>query len=164
MLPATTFLEREDFPLPFLGLFTKPFINMTEAVVEPSGEARQEWEIVEDIAARVGVVPSSVAGDAAARQGRDQAVAAAAGRDCCCGSAPRATASGCAAAASTRSGCARAPHGIVLAEDLEAGVLARKVRHDGGRVQLCPAEIVAEVESLCVARRRRRESASSRCG
>ena len=60
VLPATTFLEREDYPLPFLGLFTKPFINMTEAVVEPSGEARQEWEVVEDIASRVGVVPSSV--------------------------------------------------------------------------------------------------------
>ena len=34
VLPATTFLEREDFPLPFLTLHTTPFVQMTEAVVE----------------------------------------------------------------------------------------------------------------------------------
>ena len=45
------------------------------------GEARQEWEIIEDIASRVGVVPSSVLAARLARQGRAQAVAAAAGRD-----------------------------------------------------------------------------------
>ena len=44
VLPATTMYEREDFPLPFLSLFTTPFIQMSEAVVEPRGEARQEWE------------------------------------------------------------------------------------------------------------------------
>ncbi len=27
VLPATTFLEREDYPLPFLALFTTPFIQ-----------------------------------------------------------------------------------------------------------------------------------------
>ena len=57
MLPATTFLEREDFPLPFLTLHTTPFVQMTEAVVEPRGEARQEWEIIEEISKRIGVVP-----------------------------------------------------------------------------------------------------------
>ena len=59
VLPATTFYEREDFPLPFLALFSTPFIQMTEAVVEPRGEARQEWEVIEEIAERIGVVPSS---------------------------------------------------------------------------------------------------------
>jgi len=59
VLPATTFLEREDVPLAFLGLFSKPFVQMTEPVVEPAGEARQEWEVIEDIADRIGVVPSS---------------------------------------------------------------------------------------------------------
>ena len=54
------FLEREDFPLPFLSLFTNAVHPVTEAVVEPRGEARQEWEVIEDIAARIGIVPSSV--------------------------------------------------------------------------------------------------------
>ena len=60
ILPATTMYEREDFPLPFLGLFTTPFIQMTEPVVEPAGEARQEWEVIDEIAKRIGVVPVSV--------------------------------------------------------------------------------------------------------
>ena len=43
---------------------------------------------------------------------------------------------------------AESPHGIVLAENLEEGVLARKVRHPGGRIQLCPEEIADEVKRL----------------
>ncbi len=68
VLPATTFLEREDFPLPFLTLHTTPFVQMTEAVVEPRGEARQEWEIIEEISKRIGVVPDASA--AARRLGK----------------------------------------------------------------------------------------------
>ena len=60
VLPATTMYEREDFPLPFLSLFTTPFIQMTDPVVEPAGEARQEWEIIDQISRRAGVVPSSL--------------------------------------------------------------------------------------------------------
>ena len=33
VLPATTFLEREDVPVAFLGFFSTPFIQVTEAVV-----------------------------------------------------------------------------------------------------------------------------------
>ena len=80
VLPATTMYEREDFPLPFLALFTTPFIQMTEAVVEPRGEARQEWEVIEEIAERIGVVPSSVWAARLLGKARDQALAAAAGR------------------------------------------------------------------------------------
>ena len=36
VLPATTFLEREDVPVAFLGFFTTPFIQFTEAVVPPA--------------------------------------------------------------------------------------------------------------------------------
>ena len=43
VLPATTFLEREDVPIAFLGFFSTPFMQVTEAVVPPRGEARQEW-------------------------------------------------------------------------------------------------------------------------
>ena len=38
---------------------TTLFVQMTEPVVEPRGEARQEWEVIEAIAGRIGVVPSS---------------------------------------------------------------------------------------------------------
>jgi anaerobic selenocysteine-containing dehydrogenase len=60
VLPATTLYEREDVPLAFLGFFTQPFIQLTEAVVPPPGEARQEWEIIDAIARRIGVAPYSL--------------------------------------------------------------------------------------------------------
>jgi formate dehydrogenase len=45
VLPCTTFLEREDFPLLHQQLMTEPYGQWTEAVVPPQGEAKQEWEI-----------------------------------------------------------------------------------------------------------------------
>ena len=150
VLPATTFLEREDYPLPFLGLFTKPYINMTEAVVEPSGEARQEWEIVEEIASRVGVVPSSVLalrllGRTGIKLSPRRLV------DTLLRIGPHGDRFGLRRGGLSSKRLREEPHGIVLADNLEAGVLARKVRHEGGRVRLCPPEIEAEVDSLVVA-------------
>ncbi len=55
VLPATTFLEREDLPVASLSLFTTPFVQFTEPVVAPYGEARQEWQIIDAIARRAGL-------------------------------------------------------------------------------------------------------------
>jgi formate dehydrogenase len=147
LLPATTFLEREDFPLPFLGLFTKPFIQMTEAVVEPAGEARQEWEVVEEIAARIGVVPSSVlalriAGKAGLKLSPRRLV------ELMLRTGKQGDLFGLRRGGLSPQRLREHPHGIVLAEDLEEGVLKRKIRHRDGRVRLCPPEIAAEVEAL----------------
>src|SRR3954462_5119511 len=60
VLPSTTYLEREDLPIAFFGFHTTPFAQFTDAVVGPAGEARQEWEIIDDISRRIGVVPSVV--------------------------------------------------------------------------------------------------------
>ena len=50
VLPATTFLERADVPVAFMPFFVKPFAQWTDAVVAPRGEARPEWEVIDDIA------------------------------------------------------------------------------------------------------------------
>ncbi len=60
VLPATTFLEREDVPVAFLPFFVRPFIQWTDAVVAPRGEARPEWEVNDDHASRLGIAPYSV--------------------------------------------------------------------------------------------------------
>ena len=52
VLPATTFLEREDIPLAFLGLYTTPFVQWTDPVVEPRGEARDEWTVIDALRRR----------------------------------------------------------------------------------------------------------------
>ncbi len=45
VLPCTTALEREDFPIFHANLCTEPYVQWTEAVVAPQGEARSEWDI-----------------------------------------------------------------------------------------------------------------------
>ena len=49
VLPAATMYERDDFPLPFQTLQPTPFRQATEAVVAPVGQARAEWEIIDDL-------------------------------------------------------------------------------------------------------------------
>lgn len=53
-LPTTTMLERAD--VPFHGLFSlmRPFVQYTEAVIEPVGESRNEYDIFVDVLQRLG--------------------------------------------------------------------------------------------------------------
>ncbi|MGQ0845754.1 MAG: molybdopterin-containing oxidoreductase family protein [Sporichthyaceae bacterium] len=55
LLPATTMYEREDAPIQFANRYVRPSFRVTEPVVEPPGQCRQEWEILDDIAARMGL-------------------------------------------------------------------------------------------------------------
>jgi anaerobic selenocysteine-containing dehydrogenase len=147
VLPATTFLEREDFPLPFLGLFTTPFIQMTEAVVEPAGEARQEWEIIEEICERIGVVPSSVGlmrllGRTGIKFSPRRLV------ELGLRLGPQGDLFGLRRGGLNIKKLRSNPHGIVLAEDREGGVLRKKIRTADKRVRLDPPEIVAEAGRL----------------
>ena len=147
VLPATTMYEREDFPLPFLSLFTTPFIQMSEAVVEPRGEARQEWEVIEEIAARIGVVPSSSwplrqLGRLGLKVSPRRLV------DLLLRTGPKGDLFGLRRGGLSIAELKRNPHGMVLAEHLAAGVLGDQIRHSGSRVRLDPPEIAAEAERL----------------
>lgn len=53
VLPATTMYERDDFPVLFQILQTTPFRQATEAVVAPAGQARPEWEIIDELSRRL---------------------------------------------------------------------------------------------------------------
>ena len=147
ILPATTFLEREDFPLPFLALYNTPFVQWTEPVVEPAGEARQEWEIIEAIAGRIGVVPSS------------SGVARLLGRvgiklsprslvDLLLRTGPKGDWFGLRRGGLSLKKLREKPSGMILAEFLQAGVLEKKIRHRDKRVRLDPPEILADAERL----------------
>jgi formate dehydrogenase len=150
ILPATTFLEREDFPLPFLQNHLTPYVTWTEPVVQPRGEARQEWEIIEDLARRMrlgigafraqrlahrlGIRPTPrFLIDLLIRTGR----------------------------AGDRFGLRRRglsvrrlrarPRGVVLGDHHRPGTLRRRIGHKDRRVHLAPPEIVAEIERLAAA-------------
>jgi anaerobic selenocysteine-containing dehydrogenase len=147
VLPATTLYEREDVPLAFLGFFTQPFIQMTEAVVAPPGEARQEWEVIDAIARRIGVAPYSMrALRRLARLGvRLTPVQIA---DLLIRTGPRGDLFGLRRAGLSLERLRRHPHGLVLDEHIATGVLPRKLRTPGRRVRLFPTEIAGELERL----------------
>ena len=138
VLPTTTFYEREDVPVALLGFFTTPFIQATDAVVEPPGECRQEWEIVDDISRRLGVAPYS---DRRLRRLAKLGLRLRPERllDLLLRAGP--------ARLSLRK-LRRHPHGLVLGEQLETGLLARKLRNPEGKIRLCPPEIVEEIGRL----------------
>ncbi len=53
VLPVTTMYERDDFPVTFQTFQATPFRQATEAVVAPVGQARTEWDIVDDLTKRM---------------------------------------------------------------------------------------------------------------
>ncbi|MEO3781773.1 molybdopterin-dependent oxidoreductase [Actinocorallia sp. B10E7] len=138
VLPATTFLEREDFPLAFGQLDLTPHAIWTEAVVPPRGEARQEWQIIEDLARRMGlgvgaIAPQRLAHRLGVRPG------------------PRMMLDALLRIGPYRLSLRklrRHPHGLVLADHQKAGTLRKRMLHKDGRVHVAPPEILAEIRRL----------------
>jgi anaerobic selenocysteine-containing dehydrogenase len=147
VLPATTFLEREDVPVAFLGLFSTPFIQVTRPVVPPLGEARQEWQVIDEVSRRIGVAPySATALRMLAKLGlrlRPRQVI-----DLVLRAGPAGDLFGLRRRGLSLKKVARHPHGLVLDDQLATGVLRRKVRHEGGRVRLDDPEVVSEIGRL----------------
>ncbi|HEY5143468.1 MAG TPA: molybdopterin-dependent oxidoreductase [Solirubrobacteraceae bacterium] len=147
VLPATTWLERDDLPLAFLGFYTTPFVQYSEAVVAPRGEAREEWRIIDAIAREIGVQPYALPAlrvlarlgyrmtpqrllDLLLRTGREGDRF---------GLRPRGL---------SLRWLRRHPHGVVVGDAIPTGVLAGRIRHRDRRVQLGAPAIRAEVDRL----------------
>ncbi|MFD0687140.1 molybdopterin-containing oxidoreductase family protein [Actinomadura fibrosa] len=150
VLPATTFLEREDFPLPFLQNHLTPYVTWTEAVVPPRGEARQEWEIIEGLARRMGLGLGAfgvqrLAHRLGVRPSPRFLV------DALIRTGPAGDWYGLRRRGLSLRRLRKAPHGIVLGDHQRTGTLRRRIVHKDKRVHLAPPEIVAEVERLAAA-------------
>src|SRR3954470_22164845 len=137
VLPTTTFLERDDTPLAFLGFYTKPFVQHSDAVVPPAGEAREEWEIVEELAKPLGIVPSSLWPlRLLGRFGitvKPQLLL-----DLLLRTGAEGDWFGLRRGGLSLAKLRRHPHGIVLGEHIATRVLRRKLRHRDHRVHLMP--------------------------
>src|SRR3954463_3609506 len=144
VLPSTTYLEREDLPIAFFGFHTTPFAQFTEAVVEPAGEARQEWEIVEELSKRIGVVPSVIPELRRLRLRLKPRQLA----DLLLRTGPDGDWFGLRPRGLRPKRLKREPHGVVTADYPATGVLKDKLRHRDGRVHLDPPEILGELERL----------------
>jgi formate dehydrogenase len=144
VLPSTTYLEREDLPIAFFGFHTTPFVQFTDAVVEPAGEARQEWEVIEEIGRRIGVVPSVLPWLRRARvRLRPERLA-----DLLLRTGPDGDLFGLRRGGLSLERLRRERHGVVTAEYPATGVLRDKVRHRDGRVHLDAPEVLGELRRL----------------
>ena len=148
VLPSPTFYERDDLPLAFLGFYTTPFIQYTDAVVPPAGEAREEWVVIDEIGKRIGIVPFPV--KLARMLGRLPGMRPKPRRlaEMLLRTGPAGDLFGLRRGGLNIAKIEREPHGIVLSEHIATGVLSDKVRHSGSRVQLAPETIVAEVRRM----------------
>jgi formate dehydrogenase len=144
VLPTTTMYEREDVGIALLPFFNTPFVQATEKVVEPAGEARQEWQIVDAIAKRIGVTPYSIR---ALRELGRFGVRPEPRRmlDLLIRSGPDGDLFGLRRSGLNLKKLLARPHGVVLSDRLPTGVLAKKVRHRSGRVRLMTPEIRSEL-------------------
>jgi len=152
VLPATTMYERADFPLPFQAYSTTPFRQATAAVVAPAGEAREEWEAIDELMRALARRTPGLAAFQLARRALgaigvrleprlllDLVVRLAEGGDKL-GLRP--------GGLTLRRLTERHPHGTVLRPHLRAGVLRRVVLHRDRRVALEHAAIAEEVARL----------------
>jgi len=151
ILPATTWLEREDFPIAIASAAPTPFIQVAEPVVPPRGEARQEWEVYDEIATRIGVEPLGV--------GVLQKLAPLTTRmpvratprfllELLLRVGPYGDRFGLRRGGLNPRKLRKHPHGIVLDEYAATGLRKHVVRHRRGLVHLDPPALVEELERL----------------
>jgi len=150
ILPATTYLEREDVPVALMGFFSTPFMQVTEAVVRPRGEARQEWRVIADLSRRIGVAPYSLRPlRTLARLGirvRPRRLI-----DALLRLGPAGDLFGLRPSGLSLAKVARSPHGVVLDDQIATGVLKDRLRHRDKRVHVGNGAALSEVDRLASA-------------
>jgi formate dehydrogenase len=143
VLPATTMYEREDLPVAFMALFSTPFVQHTEAVVEPPPGVKQEWEIIDAIAERIGVVPFSL--PALRLLGKVRKLTPRTLIDLLLRTGSNGDLFGLRRGGlSLRKLVEDHPHGLVLADHVKTGILGKKLR-GRDRIDLAPPAIVTEL-------------------
>jgi anaerobic selenocysteine-containing dehydrogenase len=152
VLPVTTMYERDDFAVTFQTFHATPFRQATEAVVTPVGQARTEWEIVDELARRMArraplFTAMAVARTLAERRGRrltprpliDSMIRLSEGGDWF----------GVRRGGLTfRRLTDNHPHGVVVSPHIRTDVLGEVVVYRHGRVRLIHDDIAAEIAAL----------------
>lgn len=154
VLPSTTWLERDDLPVASLTLHNRPFIQYTDAVVPAYGEAREEWQVIDELLLRTGVTPfvprrlRLLGGPAARVLRRLPRPTPRTLIDLALRSGPAGDRFGLRRDGLSIARLRRHPHGIVLAEHCATGVLPEVVGSRDGRVRLDHPLLRAELDRL----------------
>jgi anaerobic selenocysteine-containing dehydrogenase len=145
VLPATTFLEREDVTM-LLAAAGQPSLQYTPAAVPAYGEARPEWQILDDMLARAGLgrFASGRAGSIVRRLPLTPMRMV----DLLLRTGPYGDRFGLRRSGWSLAKLRRHPHGVVLADRPPVGLRTEAVRHPEHRVRLDAPEIAAELARL----------------
>lgn len=155
VLPATTFLERSDMQWGFASASPTVFMQDTEAVVPPYGQAREEWSVYDDLA-RLMNMSLLAQGPLARFNGifvcleRLGLIRITPRRifELLLRVGPYGDRFGWRRGGLTSRRLRQRPHGVVLAEHAPTGILHEMVQHADRRVHLYPAEIRDEMRAL----------------
>ena len=155
VLPCTTFLERHDLPYSFAACSPTVFIQAAEPVVQPYGQARNEWEVFDELARRMGLSlfatgPLERLNGILSRLDRRGIGRLTPRRvvETLLRIGPYGDRFGLRRNGINPRRLRENPHGIVLAEHAPTGILAEVIGHPDGKVVLDPEEIVAEISRL----------------
>lgn len=149
ILPVTSMYEREDLPFTFLGNMLRPSVFATDAVIERRGEVRHEWEVLNELARRMGL--------GGAYAFRAQRILARLGWrpmprqivDLVLRTSPAGDWFGLRRnGVSIKKLLRRHPDGLQLNDELPVGVIGKKLRTKGRKIDLAPQVILAELVRL----------------
>jgi len=150
LLPCTTMYEREDFPLQFLDRMIRPSLMVTEAITDAPGECRPEWEILDELARRMGLggaYSNAAQRWVARRLGlrlKPRQMADLLLRTGKAGDWFGLRKSGW----SWRKLLRQAPHGVVLHEDLPLRPLKGRLQHSDKKIHLADPKVIGEIARL----------------
>lgn len=154
ILPGTTFLERDDMPMAYAACCPTVFLQAAEPVLEPYGQARPEWEVFEELAARMKLSLLATGPMTPLNpllrwlEARGLRLTPQKMMNALLRIGPYGDRFGLRRGGLNARRLKENPHGIVLAEHAPHGVLPKVVTHKSGKVCLDPAEIRAEVTRL----------------
>ncbi len=130
ILPVTTQLERDDINQFFMNHMVRPFAQFAPAVIPPVGKARPEFDILRDLAERMGIdaafgnmTPIEMA-DAGLKAGIE-------GKDGLCLEKLKAN-----------------PHGVMIKRGRWAFDFKKRIGHADGKIHFWPNAIANEIERL----------------
>ncbi|MDQ4114562.1 MAG: molybdopterin-dependent oxidoreductase, partial [Actinomycetota bacterium] len=150
ILPPTLWLEREQMPIYTQAQSTVPNAQWVPPVVAPRGEARDDSWILDQIARRIGLVPSGAPGaQLLGKLGiRPQPRHL---MDLLLRTGPHGDMFGLRRRGLSRRKLLKTPGAVKLADACQVGVLERKLHTADRRVQLAQPELLAEVDRAIAA-------------
>lgn len=155
VLPATTFLERYDMPYSLANCSPTVSIQAAEPVLAPYGQARNEWEVFDELARRMGLSLLATGGLQRFNRVLHWLDRRGVGRltprrlvESLLRIGPHGDRFGLRRNGINPRKLRENPHGIVLSEYAPTGLRRKAVKHPAGRVALAPAAILEDVERL----------------